>query len=62
MRGARIVLNQACRQLGVKPGEMTEDGLFTVEHIEGISRFVDKVLGNILDMLSHQISCATGIP
>lgn len=33
VRGAKLVLNQACGQLGVKSGEMTEDGLFTVEQV-----------------------------
>ena len=33
VRGAKLVLNQACNVLGVEPGEMTEDGLFTVEHV-----------------------------
>ena len=33
VRGAKMVLNQAVGQLGVSPGEMTEDGLFTIEHV-----------------------------
>jgi len=33
VRGAKMVLNQATGQLGVAPGEMTEDGLFTIEHV-----------------------------
>lgn len=33
VRGAKMVLNQATGQLGVEPGEMTGDGLFTVEHV-----------------------------
>jgi len=33
VRGARLNLNQAVGQLGVQPGEMTEDGLFTLEHV-----------------------------
>jgi NADH:ubiquinone oxidoreductase subunit E len=33
VRGAKLVLNQACSVLGVEPGKMTEDGLFTVEHV-----------------------------
>ena len=33
VRGANLVLNQASAQLGVEPGEMTEDGLFTIEHV-----------------------------
>lgn len=33
VRGAKMVLNQAIGQLGVVPGEMTEDGLFSVEHV-----------------------------
>ena len=33
VRGAKMVLNQATGQLGVAPNEMTEDGLFTVQHV-----------------------------
>ncbi|MBU1275245.1 MAG: NAD(P)H-dependent oxidoreductase subunit E [Proteobacteria bacterium] len=33
VRGARLLLNQATGQLGVAPGEMTEDGMFTIEHV-----------------------------
>ena len=33
VRGGRLVLNQATGQLGVAPGEMTPDGLFTIEHV-----------------------------
>jgi NADH:ubiquinone oxidoreductase subunit E len=36
VRGAKLLLNQAIGQLGVQPGEMTEDGLFTVEHVNCI--------------------------
>ena len=31
VRGARLLLDQATGQLGVKPGEVTPDGLFSVE-------------------------------
>ena len=33
VRGARLLLDQATGQLGVKPGEVTHDGLFSVEHV-----------------------------
>lgn len=33
VRGAKLLLNQATGQLGVKTGEMTEDGLFTIEKV-----------------------------
>ncbi len=33
VRGARLLLDQATVQLGVKPGEVTEDGQFSVEHV-----------------------------
>ena len=33
VRGARLLLDQAVGQLGVKPGEVTDDGLFSVEHV-----------------------------
>jgi len=33
VRGAKPLLNQATGQLGVQPGETTEDGLFTVEKV-----------------------------
>jgi NADH-quinone oxidoreductase subunit E len=33
VRGARLLLDQTTSQLGVKPGETTLDGLFSVEHV-----------------------------
>ncbi len=33
VRGAGLLLDQATRQLGVKSGEVTADGLFSVEHV-----------------------------
>ena len=33
VRGARLLLDQATGQIGVKPGEVTPDGLFSVEHV-----------------------------
>ncbi|MBL7165404.1 MAG: NAD(P)H-dependent oxidoreductase subunit E [Dehalococcoidales bacterium] len=33
VRGARLLLDQATGQLGVRPGEVTSDGLFSVEHV-----------------------------
>jgi len=33
VRGAKLNLNQATAQLGVSPGEMTDDGLFTIENV-----------------------------
>ena len=33
VRGSKLILNQATGQLGVVPGEMTDDGLFTIEHV-----------------------------
>jgi NADH:ubiquinone oxidoreductase subunit E len=33
VRGGKLVLKQATGQLGVQPGEMTDDGLFTIEHV-----------------------------
>jgi len=33
VRGAKLLLNQATGQLGLESGETTEDGLFTVEHV-----------------------------
>ena len=33
VRGARLLLDQATGQLGVKPSEVTSDGLFSVEHV-----------------------------
>jgi NADH:ubiquinone oxidoreductase subunit E len=33
VRGGRLLLDQATGQLGVKPGEVTTDGLFTIEHV-----------------------------
>jgi len=33
VRGAHLLLDQATGQLGVKPGEVTSDGLFSIEHV-----------------------------
>ena len=33
VRGARLLSEQAEGQLGVKPGEVTADGLFSIEHV-----------------------------
>ena len=33
VRGSKMVLNQAKGQLGIAPGEMTEDGIFTIEQV-----------------------------
>jgi len=33
VRGAHLLLDQATGQLGVKPREVTADGLFSVEHV-----------------------------
>ena len=33
VRGAGLLLDQATRQLGVKPGEVTPDGLFSIEQV-----------------------------
>jgi NADH-quinone oxidoreductase subunit E len=33
VRGAHLLLDQAAGQLGVKQGEVTADGLFSVEHV-----------------------------
>ena len=33
VRGARLLIDQATGQLGVKPGEVTPNGLFTVENV-----------------------------
>jgi len=33
VRGSKMILNQAVGQLGIEPGEMSKDGLFTIEHV-----------------------------
>ena len=33
VRNARLLLDQAIWQLGIKPGEVTDDGLFSIEHV-----------------------------
>jgi NADH-quinone oxidoreductase subunit E len=33
VRGAELLLDQAVSQLGIKPGDVTEDGLFSIEHV-----------------------------
>lgn len=36
VRGAGLILDQAINQLKIKPGEVTNDGLFSVEHVNCI--------------------------
>ena len=36
VRGSKLILNQAISQLGVAPREISEDGLFTIEHVNCI--------------------------
>ena len=33
VRGARLLSDQAVGQLGIEPGEVTSDGLFSIEHV-----------------------------
>ncbi|MFC2058551.1 NAD(P)H-dependent oxidoreductase subunit E [Chloroflexota bacterium] len=33
VRGARLLLDQATGGLGIQPGEVTPDGLFSIEHV-----------------------------
>ena len=33
VRGADLLLDHAISQLGIKPGEVTTDGLFSIEHV-----------------------------
>lgn len=33
VRGANVLFDQAISQIGVKPGEVSADGLFSVEHV-----------------------------
>jgi NADH:ubiquinone oxidoreductase subunit E len=33
VRGSHLLLDHAISQLGVKPGEVTPDGLFSIEHV-----------------------------
>jgi len=33
VRGSHLLLDHAIDQLGVKPGEVTSDGLFSIEHV-----------------------------
>ena len=33
VRGSRLLFEQAVGQFGVKPGEVTPDGLFSIEHV-----------------------------
>ena len=33
VRGSQLLLDQAVNQLGIKPGEVTDDGLFSIEHV-----------------------------
>jgi NADH:ubiquinone oxidoreductase subunit E len=33
VRGAKLLVNQAIGQLGIEPREVSDDGLFTIEHV-----------------------------
>jgi len=33
VRGSKLILNQAVGQLGIEPSEVSDDGLFTIEHV-----------------------------
>lgn len=33
VRGAQLLLDQAMSQLAIKPGEVTDDGVFSIEHV-----------------------------
>ncbi|MFC2035418.1 NAD(P)H-dependent oxidoreductase subunit E [Chloroflexota bacterium] len=33
VRGAQLLLDQATSQLGIKPGEVTDNGMFSIEHV-----------------------------
>ena len=33
IRGSQLLLDQAVSQLGIEPGEVTDDGLFSIEHV-----------------------------
>jgi NADH-quinone oxidoreductase subunit E len=33
VRGSRLLMDQATSQIGVEPGEVSEDGVFSVEHV-----------------------------
>ena len=33
VRGAQLLLDQAMSQLGIKSGEVTDDGMFSIEHV-----------------------------
>ena len=33
VRGAQLLLEQAVSQLSIKPGEVTDDGMFSIEHV-----------------------------
>ena len=70
VRGARLLLDQATGQLGVKPGEVTPDGLFSVEHVNCLGacalgpivtengsyyhRMTPGKLRKLIETLSHQ--------
>ena len=70
VRGARLLLDQATGQLGVKPGEATPDGLFSVEHVNCLGacalgpivtengsyyhRMTPGKLRKLIETLSHQ--------
>ncbi len=33
VRGAQLLIDQAMSQLGIKPGEVTDDGMFSIEYV-----------------------------
>ena len=70
VRGARLLLDQATGQLEVNPGEVTPDGLFSVEHVNCLGacalgpivtengsyyhRMTPGKLRKLIETLSHQ--------
>jgi len=70
VRGARLLLDQATGQLGVNSGEVTPDGLFSIEHVNCLGacalgpivtengsyyhRMTPGKLRKLIDTLSHQ--------
>ena len=70
VRGGRLLLDQATGQLGVKSGEVTADGLFSIEHVNCLGacalgpivtengsyhhRMTPAKLRKLIETLSHQ--------
>lgn len=58
VRGSHLLLDQAMAQLGVKPGEVTPDGLFSVEHVNCLGACALGPIVTVNDTYHHHMTPA----